>query len=253
MLKCYKDLYICKWAKKNSHQTVHVYVGLEGERLALPFVHISIFKVFPASVYCLKIKIYKLKLSKSKEEMDREQGSSSWCGLWGSTLRWAHPRYAWWGCLSASLSASRDRRPSRHLEPKKGEGRRERSPVGIKIQAALELLEPAFSPAPWLPSRRLKPSPTSLTSAAAEQPSQNIISHVSVQERHTHTVAKKTLPSQTVLMKMEEMLLSFLIFHGFLIPLRLTEVQLLEGKSDRQVQSVPYDLEPLHVILVLSV
>lgn len=28
------------------------------------------------------------------------------------------------------------------------EGRRERSPIGIKIQAALELPEPAFSPAP---------------------------------------------------------------------------------------------------------
>lgn len=72
-------------------------------------------------------------------------------------------------------------------------------------------------------------------------------------KKDTHIqVARKALPSQIVLMQQEELLLSFLIFHGFLIPLRLTEIQALEGKSDRQVQLVPYDREPLNVTLVLS-
>lgn len=143
--------------------------------------------------------------------------------------------------------------PSRAHEPLQSPGpRREKGEKSHRSQTSggPGIARPCLLSGGLTPFQKTQSSPTGLISAAKEQPYQSITSQVSVRERHIYAVLKKkTLPSQIMLMKTEERLPSFVIFHGFLITLRLT-VQSLEGKSDRRVHFVLCNPEPLYVILV---
>ena len=74
-----------------------------------------------------------------------------------------------------------------------------------------------------------------------------------MQERHVVTISKKTLPFHRLqLMRLETMFSSFFFFFSSLSwfsHFSKTEVQSLERNYDRQVQLVPYDTEPVYIIL----